>query len=648
MLQTIYSIGREISNGRDEWADIIEPPKTDSKDDSRTLYALNLHFDLDKHEIVATKEQLEPFENDFEKLKDWRSLKVAGGNNKAIYVAVDASKLDLLAKTLFGKPNDEGEYPTSGEFIEAIAKEAPEIDEQPLGEMLMKIPILRSAFFELFAENSGKDGKVKCSLKKFNETYNLSASEKIVLVYASVTSKEDGIENIPIGHLEGYEKFIQKKFFSNTITDTNSSASEATLKLCYATGESLQDVGEAEFSGRYNINKYFQNTNLNFVSNFDKSNFHSSYQVSGEVVKYLDRGADYLLKNMICDIADVRHVVIPQFFNQESFKAKRMSPINEQSDLLFKLSQLDRVDTFLGNNSDIEDLYWLTFMGIDSDGNYFKVGDLIKDIPSFHFRSIQEKLKNSGELLSPWLGSKYAFNLYTIYKAIPVRKDKGNVNKALLLFAAILEQRKIEKAHLFKHFSELMLCHWFERYRAYTNIQISSREKFDFTIKDSVFKYLGFFKALQSLQLLKENLFNMEPATTKTNPAESVDSFFTSMGYNAEQKSLFYLGRVLNRVVREQTGVKKHKKNALDKLNYNGMDKHAIYRFANELFEAGRHNDISEFIKKDWGQFGELFDFNNWKMAPQEALFFILTGYTYYIKSEKPQDTDSITSTSNN
>ncbi len=641
----MYSIGREISKDRDEWADIIEPPKLNDKDEEKTLYAFNVIFDLNQEMVLFDKNQLVPYEKEYDKLKDLRCLKVAGGNNKAIYVSVDANKLDLLAKTLFGKHDKNGEYPEIGEFLEAISKDAPEVAASKLGSVLKKIPKLSKDFFKVFGED-GKDGKTKCSLKKLNEDFNLSKDEKIVLIYTSVTDSESQIENVPISHLEGYEEFIQKKFFSSG--QSGKKYENPLVKLCYATGEQLPDVSEAQFSGRYNINKYFQNTNLNFVSNFDKANISVGYQASQEVTTLLDRGANYLLKNMTCDIADIRHVVIPHFFNQENFEIKRLTPINKRADLLFKLTELWEVENFLDKYSDVEDLYWLTFMGIDSDGNYFKVGNLIKDIPSFHFRNIQAELKKAGETLSPWLGSKYAFNLYSFYKSIPVRKDKEKVNKALLLFSSVLEQRKIEKSLLFKYFSELMLCHWFERYKAYSNILISSKEKFDYTVKDAVFKYLAFFTALQNLHLLKENVFNMEVTISKKNPAESIDSFFSSMGYNNEQKALYYLGRVLNRVVYEQTGVKKHKKNALDKLNYNGMDKQAIYRFANELFEAARHYDITENIKWDWGRFGEHFDFNNWRMATQEALFFILTGYTFSIKSEKPKADDPNTSTNNN
>ncbi|HMQ60529.1 MAG TPA: TM1802 family CRISPR-associated protein [Flavilitoribacter sp.] len=638
MLETIYAIGKEVSQGRDEWQDIIEPPKTDAKDEDRKLWVLKINLDLDDKVVLAGKENLEAYDSEFVKLKALRSLKVLGGNNKAFYTSVDSGKLDLLAKTLFGKPDGTGVYPDHGEFLETIKKDAPELVWEPLGQVLARIPELREQFFDIFGESDAAGGeKVKCSLKKINEAFQLPRNERIVLVYAGITCRELGLEAVHLGHISGFERFIEKKFFGSKSAPAATS-SNPILKLCYATGEMLPDVKEAEFSGRYNINKYFQNTTLNYVSDFDKNKLGQNYQVSEEAIKNLDRGADYLLKQMTCEIADIRHVIIPQFFNQDTFNIKLLNPIGRNVELLFKFQKLATVENFLDNFADIDDIYWISFLGIDSDGNYFKAGNLIKDVPSFHFNAISNAFKEAERLFAPWLGgSKTSLNFYSIYKAIPIRKDKVKVNHALKLFAAVLEQRKVENAHIFRHFCELILCHWFGRTRSYTNI--TPTDKFDFAAKDAVFTYHAFLKVLENLDLLKEKQFIMETENMpKQNPAERVDLFFATMGYTLEQRALFYLGRVLSKVAYEQTGVRKHKKNALDKLNYNGMDKQAIFRFANELFEAGRHYDITEYIKWDWGRFSELFDYNDWKMGSQEALFFILTGYTFGIRPDKKQD----------
>ena len=75
----------------------------------------------------------------------------------------------------------------------------------------------------------------------------------------------------------------------------------------------------------------------------------------------------------------------------------------------------------------------------------------------------------------------------------------------------------------------------------------------------------------------------------------------------------------------------------LDKLNYNGMDQRAIHELASSIVEAGRHYLISKDVEWPLDSFYRRFDFNRWKMDSREALFFILSGYTYRIR-RKPEE----------
>ncbi|GAB4424230.1 MAG: hypothetical protein OHK0039_41280 [Bacteroidia bacterium] len=53
MLDTIVSIGKALSQDRDAWRDIINPPlKADDKEGKLTLYQLGICFDLDAGGIL--------------------------------------------------------------------------------------------------------------------------------------------------------------------------------------------------------------------------------------------------------------------------------------------------------------------------------------------------------------------------------------------------------------------------------------------------------------------------------------------------------------------------------------------------------------------------------------------------------------------
>jgi CRISPR-associated protein Csh1 len=65
------------------------------------------------------------------------------------------------------------------------------------------------------------------------------------------------------------------------------------------------------------------------------------------------------------------------------------------------------------------------------------------------------------------------------------------------------------------------------------------------------------------------------------------------------------------------------------------MDRDDIQRLRISLVEkAKQYGKVGKVVFTD-SKFGELFDFNNWKMDPQEAVFFLLTGYSFGMTSKQ-------------
>lgn len=630
MIQSLYRIGKEISQDRDEWADIISFPKISVKDSSKKLLTLKLVFDIDNKEVVVSESNLYPFENEYATLKRLNNIKIQGGNNKSIYITAEEGKPALIAKTFFGKIDSKGNLPTEGEFLQAINGVTPDLAETQFAEVLKAIFPLKEAFDAKILNEKGvyKTDKIK-------EELNLGNSNKLILITTSVKWSELGEEVVDCGDLKGYTTFLERKYFAEKKKGKN--------KLCYATGEVRDDVKEAGFTGRYNINKTFVKTTQNYATNFNKKSYAKNYQISQETETFLDRGSEFILNNCRVSIADVSHAVIPQFFQQEDLELENLQVITKKTDLIFQLSTLEDFSTYMEDAAEHDSFLRLTFIAIDSDGNYFKVANQIRDVSSFHFEQIIKTFKSASKYFQPWLGDKYAFNLGSMYYALPVRSDKENINRALQLFAAILEQRQIDEDRLYKFFTDLVLCHYYKRYRGYKNILENSN--LDFAIKDAVFKYSAFIHSLRQLKLLK--ITDMSTGTTVQNTNEEIKIFFEKMQYRDDEQALFYLGRMLNQTayLQEQKG---NKKNVLDKLNYNGMDAQTIYRLSTDLFDKARQYNATDKIKWNFAKFNELFKINDWKMNPQKSLFFILAGYTFGIKSNSQTNTSSSTETQNN
>jgi CRISPR-associated protein Csh1 len=661
MLQSIYAIGREISQGRDPWLDIVAKPYIDKiKDEGKSLYTLELNFNLDNGEVETSPDDLAEFTDEKNTLVKWACIPVQPANHNAFYVAMDAQKLEFLSKSFFGKPvrEDEG-YPEGGQFLKAIRKTAPEVESMLLGQVLKKIPLCRNSFLAKLMNEKG-DLDVKKLVADFFKTSEgekkKTEIERIVLVISSVTSLELNLEKYPIRDLEGYDIFIEKHFkFKKDAKKTNASRSKK--RLCYASGELSDEVTEADFSGRDNLTSLFVKTTMNYATGFQKNAYHQNYQVSAEIGKFLERGAIFLSQEQTCSIAGIRHVIVPQFFRQDNYSVEGyLKPLKLQSDLFFKSSELSKLENYLANqvNEGIPEIYWLNFVATDViAGKSLKVSSLIKDVSKFHFRQLLETFAEVGDLLTPWLGGRYGFNFNTMYQVIPVRDGKKEKkNNALALFAAMLEQRRIDESQLFRDFSQYVRCHWFDQFdnkgkhRAFPNIKTNPKQenpqkKFDYEVKDGVFKYLAFWRALRQLNLLIETqtVMQEEKKLTAEEIAASEETFCDGLRYSDAQKAMFYLGRVLNSIVYEQSGVRRHKKNALDKLNYNGMDAKALVRLSEDLFEASRHYNITSKIVWSWGKFSGLFNPDTWKLNSQESLFFILSGYTWGIRSKKGEET---------
>jgi len=639
MLKTIHTIGKEISEGRDAWADIIETKlKVKTKEGDRLL-TLNIILDLDNNEVIISGNNYEAFDNDFERLKQLRHLATQGGNFKAPYVCVDATNIDKLAKTLFGKPDKKTEeYPNSGELMQSIEKDLPTLMDSNFYTILSDIVLLRERFFDEFFDAEKK----KFNLIKVNEKLGLSINSKIVLLYVSLNSAKHGLDNIPIGEIEEYNEFIISKFFKKKVKQGKGQQE----KLCYVTGQLENDTDMAEFSGanRYNLNRMFILDKINYSSDFKgKKSYHKNYQISQNALTLLERGSDHVLQNLTTNIADIPHALIPEFLNPEEITTDRLKSILSDTDLLFNTKEFGELDTYFKMSTD-DDIYWLNFLAIDSNGNYFKAGNLIKDVSKLHFITVINALSESGKLFSAWLGTKYAFNLNTMYRLVPVRKDKENINQALILFAAVLEQRKIELRKLYAHFTELILCHWYGRHKSFTNVR-SMYKEFDYAAKDAVFGYMAFIYSLKKLNLIK-NLPPMDAEKPINDIAKELDDFFVAMKYTPAQKALFFLGRALTQVglAQEKKG---NKKTVLNKVNFNGMDKRSIFRLSTELFEKGtqynqeNNKPLLEKIKWNLAEFNRGFEFNTWNMNPQEALFFLLSGYTHGIKRKPQAETET-------
>lgn len=648
MLNTLLKIGEWQSEGKSEWDRYLEKPKikaTDKKGNELKNYIISLVFDVDARNIKIDSDNL--FEYDDKFLQKLKALKIQGGNNKAIYVTVPAGKLIQIYKTFFGK---EGEEAIEGELAEAIKKTNPALLSGEFSNLLKDIFALKNIFLEkltIYNENKEVD---EITPKAIEKKLDLSRNQNLALITTEIRSqKYFGNETKLFAEIPGYLKFLELKFFEKNSSGTKTSANNEEKRLCYASGEMTDDVEGLDLSSRFSLNKMFVEETKNYASEWNKNKFRLNYQVSKSNQEKLDYASEFLLNEngLRVRIANIDHVIIPQFPETAEIDYElTLEKIKSKADLLFSFNALDQ---FVKNIEDeLPGIFWLNFVAYESDGNYFKSTETIKDVSSFHFQKIIQSFSDvhwqlKEERFLDWNGimtefghqGKF-FNLNSVYSLIPLRKEKEKKNKALDLFKSIFENRPVKKQTLFEYFCELMLCHYFERYNSYTNIPKSSSDYLKKSIRDSVFKYHAFIQVLKKLKLIDMNEETYPATDEKANKYDqAINDFFDKMQLNRHQQAMFYLGRMLNSVEFIQKG---KKKTVIDKVNFNGMNRDDIQRLRISLIEkAKQYGKVGKIVFTD-RKFGELFDFNNWSLDPQETVFFLLTGYSFGITSKQANE----------
>ncbi|RPI17176.1 MAG: hypothetical protein EHM58_10325 [Ignavibacteriae bacterium] len=640
MLNTLLKIGEWQSRGKSEWDRFLDKPMIRTTDNNRnevTNYVLPIIFDLDEMKVVIETKNISKYDERL--IEQLKLLKVQGGNNKAIYATVQASKLIQLYKTFFGKENEQVQ---EGEISEGVKKENKFSPSETFCNILAGIFSLKEKFINEINE---------ININAIERKLKLNNNENIVLVYAAVKASKYGInEPKPIAENSDYLEFLKSKFLKTEKKSDDKDNSHKSQKLCYASGELSENVVEMNLTKRYSLNKMFVTETKNYASLFNKNNFPINYQVSKQNQEKLDYASNFILKDYKVKIANIDHVIIPHFREEENLDWEfALRGIKEQSDMLFSFETLENIVKDVKDETN--NIFWINFIAYESDGNFFKSTEIIKDVSSFHyqkviktFREMHWELKAAryvdwNSVMTEYGTSGKFFNFNTVYTLIPIRKDKEKKNKALDLFKTILENRTIDKENLFVYFTELILCHYYERYKSYTNIPMSTKEYFSKSVRDSVFKYLAFIEILKKL-----NLFKMEetkPIIEETGDIydQAILDFFNKMQLTQQQQAMFYLGRMLNVVEFIQKG---KKRTVIQKVNFNGMDRDDIKKLRNALMEkAKQYSKVGKIIFSD-RKFGESFDFNNWSLNPQEAIFFLLTGYSFYISKTKAMEIEKV------
>jgi len=626
MLNTLIAIGNEVAQQQGEWDNLVEIPKFEeqTKDgEPITNYVLVATFDIDKQTIhVGNDIYAFGVESSPVKYRNINSELWGRRGDPWMVTCSYPKKLPILQKSIFGKPEEDT---GQGLFQKSLLKSYPGAKETVFYKALDACYSLRNVPIE--EETTGID---VLESEFISKKISLSKNHKVVMLTIAIKAEALEIsEPTLLCQLDGYDFYVKNNFLKNSVLKKDDSES-----LCYVTGKKSKNVTLPSFSDREDLNKLFVTTTINYASNFNSKAFPKNYQINSEVQKALQNGSNYIrgkLNNQRCSvrIANIEHYFIPVFPDPENVDIKfELDHIQKISEWVFSTKQLDSTIEALGIESE-SSLYWVNYIAYASNGNSVKVINHIKNVSNIWFHNIVWKEKEQSDLISNYFNQRW-LNLSAIYFAIPIRKDHEQKNDALKILSQILEQRKVQREKVFIHFTELILCHYYNRYHSYSNITFKP-ESFDFAIRDSVIKYLFLLNLLKSLNLTdmgeNEKLSQEAPESS-----DKLQRFFINMGYSHQQQALYWLGRIINKVGTAQYKKGHKQKPVLNKINYNGMDYSKIQRLYVDVFELTTQYKIVNEINYYSKMFSHGFpaDERLWILSPQESVFYILSGFSLY------------------
>jgi CRISPR-associated protein Csh1 len=632
MLDTLLKIGKWQSE--DQFESDIDRHLTILKvDNDKEPYHLDIVLDLDNEEITIDAENLSAY--DPEKTpKEIVLLRTFTARHQKVYAAIDFDRVHYLKDSLFGDGK-------KGDLLKHIENNFEPLLSTPL------VDYLNIIFDRLKVQEEKIDGNYIKEALDLKATKGKVATIRLVVKHAELNEGKI----TPLNKIEGFEEFVNLKYL----------ASSGNKGYCYITGEQTDEATVMNIDSRASMLKMFQSTTNNYATTFDKKLLNRNFQTDAATLGDVVAGESYLRTHLRVFIAGQEHYLVPSFPSWAHVDIDlAIDRIGTEKDILFKKSVLRNT---LNNYEDWGgSLYWVDFYAKYPDAKSFKTTNIISDVSGHHifriieaFEAVDEEFVSLRKAVN-WQNAintgdnSFDFNFSSIYRVIPVRYNKRGEplekrNRALILFKSVLENRQISRQNLFEYFSELMLCHYYGRYAAYKNVNDytagGNRKRDDYFIwacRDSVFKYLAFIQVLKRLNLIDmENL--QENSEPQKSYGEEVEAFFVRMNYKPEQKAVFYLGRMLNKVAGIQEQDNK-KKSVLEKVNFSGMGGAELARLGNSLVEKANQYRTKYpsglksvlFYNK---LFVNFFNYNDWSMPPQEAVFFLLSGYSYgLVKSE--------------
>lgn len=506
-------------------------------------------------------------------------------------------------------------------------------------------------------------GSIELEDKKINaDTFirlfinDANKSNKFVLVAPKVILN-DGEEII----LPKHKDYLKVAKIENKLDEAliNTQGEE---KVCYICKKKKTDVSSSYTTklSRIGINKIFQTKTKNYSPFLSSYNYDQNYSMCNQCYQRLKYGEKVIEEQFKGKIAGEDAFILPEALMQ-SLDYKYLNYLKESADLAFKSKNAKEwIDEIKLETLDIKN-YCINFIIYRTDGNSVTVMETIEDVPMIRLDLIMKTIVENSFTRE---AKSYSLSLGSIYRLIPVKVNKKgeqiDIGRVLSFYKALLSGEKLSHKILFNYACEALDKGLRQLSKSkvdnYYNLNllnyINGYE--DFFIQKLIYSYIILIRTCQDLGVLNRDVLKFiekeeagldNPVTPleKVNASlNSIENFLDEQGFGNEERALFYLGILVNRVAIAQY-LKEHRtKPILKKIQFQGMNKKDIYRLYNDVVEKLRQYDkmtlFSEAIMKKYHEYFGLLERES-KLNDHANVFYLMAGYSYMVGTKPPDVT---------
>lgn len=459
--------------------------------------------------------------------------------------------------------------------------------------------------------------------------------------------------------LANYSDYLKLVKLANNLGEGNKKK-KGIERVCYICKQKNIDVS-SEYSTKFSrsgINKLFTTTTKNTSAYLRGWGYHDIYSFCKDCYQKLKLGEKNIDAKFRGKIAGENVFIIPEAV-LEKFDYNYISKIKENVDLAFKSIEAEKLLSDIESSAGLNDYdyYSVNLIFYRTDGNSLTVLETIEDVPTFRFAEIIKCLVDNRYEINTHL--RY-MSLSSIYRIMPVRSNKKgeqlDVGRVLSLYKALLAKEKVHRQTLFYYAIEALGKGLNQLGKAqinnYYNMNLQNYYggKEDFFIKNIIMSYLVLIKTCQQLKFLtfprkeEKQVDAINTVSEKVNLSiKEMEKFLDLQNFNSEERALFYLGVLINRVALAQLQKEHKTKPILKKIQFQGMNNKEIYRLYHDVVEKLlQYNKLTIFSEGIMNRFHAYFGSleGDWPLSEQANIFYLMAGYAYMVGNKAPDITN--------